>query len=85
MYINLEMLSLFRQPRSVWDVHKESKSVYSNCHKLTKCFLQQGLIKVLREEPSKNNPLMIKTIYGLTENGKKILEIFKKEKQKCHC
>jgi len=79
MYINLKVLSLFQKPKSVWDISKEAHLTYSACHNLTIKYLQQGLVKIIKKEKSQKNPHIMKTIYGLTKKGKKLLILLENE------
>lgn len=77
--LDLDFLSLFSSPISIWDAHKKKGCVYSHVHSLVKKYVELGILTVHSERPSTKNPHLICKLYVLTEKGKKVLSLFNGE------
>lgn len=76
--VDLEVLALFQQPRSTWNLHKDANKSYSYCYYAIQNFIELKLIHKVREKPSQKNPKIIVKEYALTPKGAQLLQMFGK-------
>ena len=76
LIIYFEILRSFREPKTRYEVWKETKHSYSLIYKLTNQLLEKGIIKKVTVAECEKNPKIKKTYYVLTSKGKQAYEQF---------
>lgn len=72
--VDLEILTFFTKPQSVYDLYQSREAYYGSCHSCARHLLKLGLIKLHSEKRTEKN--LIKKLYILTERGKTLLSLF---------